>query len=59
MLLLLGKSLVYFNSVSLTRVVRRHECQADAKRYDAQKIEPQLPKVSAFIARVTAFLVLV
>lgn len=54
MLLLLEKCLVYFNSVSLTRFVRRHECQADAKRHDAQKIDPQLPtpKVSAFIANV-------
>lgn len=49
MLLLLGKSLVYFNSVSLTRVVRRHECQADAKRHDAQKTEARCqPKALRF-----------
>lgn len=43
MLLSWESALQYFNSVSLTQLVRRHGCQADAKRHDAQKIEPQLP----------------
>ncbi len=50
MLRLLEKCLVYFNSVSLTQFVRRHECEADAKHHDAQKIKPQLP--TAFISNV-------
>ncbi len=50
MLRLLEKCLVYFNSVSLTQFVLRHECEADAKHHDAQKIKPQLP--TAFISNV-------